>query len=99
MKENRAAHLYKVSNLVYKCVCEFMEADGGRIYEDEDRAQDFSASKFAMYGLAVRRTSYNSFPGVDIYEHAIPGAELEYVNPGSHQNRIGSSQLGHDFVS
>lgn len=51
------------------------------------------ASNFAMYGLPVRRTSYNSFPGVDIYEHAIPGAELEYVNPGSHQNRIGSSQL------
>ncbi|KAL1215727.1 BEL1-like homeodomain protein 6 [Cardamine amara subsp. amara] len=43
--------------------------------------------------------AYNSISGVDIYENAIPGAELEYVNPGSRQNRISSSQLVHDFVA
>ncbi|KAF3527388.1 hypothetical protein DY000_02036573 [Brassica cretica] len=57
--------------------------------------------EFSLWGFKFRNVWSTSeayklqtaFPGVDIYEHAIPGAELEYVNPGSHQNRIGSSQL------
>ncbi|KAG7540368.1 POX domain [Arabidopsis thaliana x Arabidopsis arenosa] len=43
--------------------------------------------------------AYSNFSGVDIYENAIPGAEMEYVNPGSRQNQINSSQLVHDFVA
>ncbi|XP_010437584.1 PREDICTED: BEL1-like homeodomain protein 6 [Camelina sativa] len=43
--------------------------------------------------------AYNNFSGVDIFENAIPGTELEYINPGSRQNRISSSQLVHDFVA
>ncbi|KAJ0262768.1 BEL1-like homeodomain protein 6 [Hirschfeldia incana] len=42
---------------------------------------------------------YNSFPGVGVCENAIPGPELEYVNPGSRQHGISSSQLVHDFVA
>lgn len=53
------------------------------------------------HGTVVAMSSeaaYN-FSGVDIYENAIPGAEMEYVNPRSRQNRINSSQLVHDFVA
>lgn len=49
--------------------------------------------------VAMSSEAYNNFSGVDIYENAIPGAELEYVNHGSRQNRISSSQLVHDFVA
>ncbi|KAF8045694.1 hypothetical protein N665_4540s0004, partial [Sinapis alba] len=49
--------------------------------------------------VAMSSEAYNSFPGVGIYENVIPGAEMEYVNPGSRQNRISSSQLVHDFVA
>lgn len=49
--------------------------------------------------VAMSSEAYNSFSGVDIYENAIQGAELEYVNPGNRQNRISSSQLVHDFVA
>ncbi|XP_024005301.1 BEL1-like homeodomain protein 6 isoform X2 [Eutrema salsugineum] len=49
--------------------------------------------------VAMSSEAYNNFSGVDIYEKAIVGAELEYVNPVSRQNRIGSSQLVHDFVA
>lgn len=49
--------------------------------------------------VAMSSEAYNSFPGVDIYGNDIPGAEMEYVNPGSRQNRINSSQMVHDFVA
>jgi hypothetical protein len=49
--------------------------------------------------VAMSSEAYNNFSGVDIYENAIPGDEMEYVNPGSRQNRINSSQLVHDFVA
>ncbi|CAN8276296.1 unnamed protein product [Cochlearia groenlandica] len=49
--------------------------------------------------VAMSSEAYNGFSGVDIYENAIPGAEMEYVNPGNRQNRISSSQLVHDFVA
>jgi len=47
--------------------------------------------------VAMSSEAYNNFSGVDIY--AIPGDEMEYLNPGSRQNRINSSQLVHDFVA
>ncbi|CAH2076805.1 unnamed protein product [Thlaspi arvense] len=49
--------------------------------------------------VAMSSEAYNSFSEVDNYENAIPGAELEYVNPGSRQNRMHSSELVHDFVA
>ncbi|CAN7015893.1 unnamed protein product [Brassica rapa subsp. trilocularis] len=49
--------------------------------------------------VAMSSEAYNSFPGVYIYGNVIPGAEMEYVNPGSRQNRINSSVMVHDFVA
>ncbi|CAA7019880.1 unnamed protein product [Microthlaspi erraticum] len=90
------------------------QMDGGRFMAVEPTYHVAEMSRFGGGGVsltlglqnsqgrdnvvAMSSEAYNSFPGVDIYENAIPGDELEYVNPGSRQSRISSSQLVHDFV-
>lgn len=91
------------------------QMDGGRFMAVEPTYHVAEMSRFGGGGVsltlglqnpqghdnvvAMSSEAYNSFSRVDIYENTIPGDELEYVNPGSRQNRMSSSQLVHDFVA
>lgn len=91
------------------------QMDGGRFMTVEPSYHVAEISRFGGGGVsltlglqnsqgrenvvAMSSEAYNSFPGVGIYGNVIPGAEMEYVNPESRQNRITSSQLVHDFVA